>query len=221
MVPIAGCQCLFFHTEAPGLLISRGYGRGMPTRPAYAIAKHNLFDVDVYIKVAVVQGNILQSMKWDRRHARFIMQTYSRITLEASRTNPALIIWPESSTPGPIGLNRRLHQEVRRITKEAGNYLLLGSSSHQKLKTGTGRALSNSAFLFSPNPSARKQQYDKICLFPFGEYLPMENTIPWAWINVPDIPSFSPGKNFTVFQGPGFRFGVTICWEILFPEMIR
>jgi apolipoprotein N-acyltransferase len=173
------------------------------------------------IKVAVVQGNIPQSMKWDRRHARFIIQTYSRLTVEASKTNPALIIWPESATPGPIRLNRRLHREVKLITKKAGNYLLLGSSSHQKLKTGNGRAFSNSAFLFSPNPDARRQRYDKIRLFPFGEYLPMENSIPWAWINVPNIPSFSPGKEFTVFQGPGFRFGVIICWEILFPEMVR
>jgi apolipoprotein N-acyltransferase len=49
----------------------------------------------------------------------------------------------------------------------------------------------------------------------------MENRIPWSWINVPKMPGFSPGKTFTLFQGPGFRFGVTICWEILFPEMIR
>ena len=211
-LPISKRGVVFLSVTAALLLIlSMLYGRGLMSSPVDGED----------IKVAVVQGNIPQSMKWDRRHAKFIVRTYSDLTLEASKGNPALIMWPESATPGPIGLNRRLHREVRLITEKAGSYLLLGSSSHQKLKTGNGRALSNSAFLFSPNPGARRQRYDKIRLFPFGEYLPLEDSIPWAWINVPNIPSFSPGKEFTVFQGPGFRFGVTICWEILFSEMVR
>lgn len=173
------------------------------------------------IKVAVVQGNIPQGMKWDRRHAQFIVQTYRDLTVEVSREKPDLIVWPESATPGPIDLNRRLRDEVGSIMKDAGSHLLLGSSYHQKLKSGSGRALLNSAFLMEPDSDAMNQRYDKMRLFPFGEYLPMENTIPWGWIRIPNIASFSTGKTLTVFQGPGFRFGVTICWEILFPEMVR
>jgi apolipoprotein N-acyltransferase len=209
---ISRCGVVSMSTAAALLLIlTLLYGRGVVSRP---IAGEG-------IKVAVVQGNIPQNMKWDRRHAAYIMQTYTELTAEASKEKPELIVWPESATPGPIDLNKRLHDEVSRIAKQAGGFLLLGSSYHEKLKPGSGRALLNSAFLIGPESGAGKQRYDKIRLFPFGEYLPMENRIPWSWINVPKMPGFSPGKTFTLFQGPGFCFGVTICWEILFPEMIR
>ena len=209
---ISRCGVVSISTTAALLLIlSLLYGRGVMSRP---IAGEGL-------KVAVVQGNIPQSMKWDRRHATYIMQTYTELTAEASKEKPDLIVWPESATPGPIDSNPRLHDEVRRVAKEAGGFLLLGSSYHEKLQRGSGRAFLNSAFMIGPESRAGRQRYDKIRLFPFGEYLPMENRIPWSWINVPKMPSFRPGKTFTLFQGPGFCFGVTICWEVLFPEMVR
>lgn len=209
---ISRCGVVSMSTTAALLLIlTLLYGHGVMSRPIGGEG----------IKVAVVQGNISQGMKWDRRHAAYIMQTYTELTAEASKEKPELIIWPESATPGFIDSSMRLHDEVSRIAKEAGGFLLLGSSYHEKLKPGSGRALLNSAFLIDPESSAGKQRYDKIRLFPFGEYLPVENLIPWSWINVPKMPGFSPGKTFTVFQGPGFCFGVTICWEILFPDMVR
>ena len=98
------------------LILSLLYGRGVMSRP---IAGEGL-------KVTVVQGNIPQSMKWDRRHATYIMQTYTELTAEASREKPDLIVWPESATPGPIDSNPRLHDEVRRVAKEAGGFLFDG-----------------------------------------------------------------------------------------------
>ena len=66
-----------------------------------------------------------------------------------------------------------------------------------------------------------EQRYKKIRLLPFGEYLPHENVIPWSFIRIPDIVGYIPGEDFTVFALPTFRFGVTICWESIFPDMVR
>ncbi len=175
------------------------------------------------IRVSVVQGNIEQVKKWDRKYAKFIMQTYANLTQEASRNDPALIIWPESATPKAISKNRMLYNEVRRIASASGTYLLLGSANHQKIR-GKDRIeieYRNSAFLIHPNGKAKNQQYDKIKLLPFGEYLPLKEIIPWSYVNIPDISNYVPGEEFTVFKGPTFHFAVTICWENVFPYHVR
>jgi len=175
-------------------------------------------------KISLVQGNIEQVKKWDRRYAREVMQTYADLTEEASKDRPALIIWPETATPGAISQDFRLHMEVINIAKKAGTYLLLGSAQHQKFAEKEKKRFKylNSAFLIDPQPKLGKnQRYDKIRLFPFGEYLPFKDIIPWSYLNVPNISDYAPGKEFTVFEIPGFRFGVIICWESVFPELVR
>lgn len=176
------------------------------------------------IKVAVVQGNIEQTKKWDRKYEKFIMETYASLTEEASEYKPTLIVWPEAATPRAINRDPRLYGQVLRITKAAGAYLLTGSSQQQKIGShGTKKPkYKNNAFLISSDSKIVKNQaYDKIRLFPFGEYLPFKEVIPWSLLNVSEVNDFMPGNKFTVFKLPEFRFGVTICWENIFPDMAR
>jgi len=176
------------------------------------------------VRISVVQGNIEQAKKWDRKYAKFIMQTYADLTREVAEDQPDLIIWPETATPRAINRDPKLFNEVKDIAKSAGTYLLVGSSQLHKFKVGDPKSAKylNSAFLIHPErTTSRSQRYDKIRLFPFGEYLPLKGTIPWAYINVPDIGGYVPGKEFTVFELPPFRFGTTICWEDIFPDLVR
>jgi apolipoprotein N-acyltransferase len=176
------------------------------------------------IKVSVVQGNIEQAKKWDPVYAQEIMQTYARLTQEASKDQPAIIIWPETATPGLITQDPSLHTEVKKIAKETSAYLIIGSAQHQKFK-GEGEKrykYFNSAFLIHPDFQVlRHQRYHKIHLFPFGEYLPYKETLPWSLINVRESGNYAPGKEWTVFNLPESRFAVTICWENIFPDLFR
>jgi len=193
--------------------LTLGYGQMTVSRP---IAGKE-------VKVAVVQGNIEQSKKWDLKYAAFIMNTYTNLSREVSKKQPALIIWPETATPGSISRRQKLYRQVSRIATETGAHLLLGSSQHQKFRKKNSKKFKffNSAFLIPPEERAKKQRYDKIRLLPFGEYLPLKGTIPWSWIKVPDVGSYTPGKVYTIFEVPAFRFGVTICWESTFPDLVR
>ena len=176
------------------------------------------------IKVAVVQGNIEQSQKWDKKFAPLIMSTYRDLTMTAAKDNPDLIIWPETATPRAINTDPKLETEVRRIAQSAGTYLLLGSSQVYKFKRNDPKSakVKNSAYLVPPDPGLKiNQQYDKIRLFPFGEYLPYKNKIPWDYINVPDVGNYIRGKEFKVFKLSDFQFSVTICWENLFADFVR
>jgi apolipoprotein N-acyltransferase len=176
------------------------------------------------IPIALVQGNIEQNKKWDPKYASMIMKTYTDLTYKAAEKKPTLIIWPESATPRSISTDTKLQSQVRDISRSTGAYLLLGSTQLQKFRVQSpeGARYLNSAFLITPEPGEMKnQRYDKIRLFPFGEYLPYKDTIPWRLINVSEFGNYLAGKEYTVFKTPFSRFGVTICWENIFPDLVR
>lgn len=175
-------------------------------------------------KISLVQGNIDQSKKWDPKYAREIIQIYADLTEQASRTQPTLIIWPETATPGAITLNPRLYTELTRIVRNAGTPLLFGSSQHRKFEEKGSKQLqyTNSAYLFPSEPSlGRTQRYDKIRLFPFSEYVPYKGIAPWSILGVRDSDEYQAGKQYTIFELPSCRFGVIICWENVFPDLVR
>jgi apolipoprotein N-acyltransferase len=175
------------------------------------------------IKIAVVQANIAQAIKWDPRHASQIVRTYFDLTRKIAKDQPALIVWPEAATPRAITIDHRLYSQIEHLVQTIDTPILLGSSHHQKFrlkKTGKVK-YSNSAFLIETATQGKHQRYDKIRLLPFGEYLPKEDVIPWEVLRIPKIGSYLPGKEFTVFQSGNFKFGVTICWETAFPYIPR
>ncbi|UCF92577.1 MAG: apolipoprotein N-acyltransferase [Desulfobacterales bacterium] len=175
-------------------------------------------------RISVVQANIEQSKKWKKEYAAMIMETYDELTRKASQDKPALIVWPETATPQAMNLDRNVLVKVWQTAKAASVPLLLGSSQQRKFEENKTRTLryQNSAFLLQPVArSTRNQRYDKIRLLPFGEYLPFNDKIPWASIGIPKIGGYVPGSEFTIFELPEYRFAVTICWENIFPDLVR
>jgi len=178
------------------------------------------------IKISVVQGNIEQSKKFDEAYAPVIMQIYTDLTEKVAKEKPALIVWPETATPRAINRDPKLYDQVKQIAASADTDLLIGSSQLQKFKLQNGKPqevkYTNSAYLIAPGAHPKKdQRYDKIRLLPFGEYLPYRETIPWSYLQVPDVNHFLAGKEYVVFKLRQFDFAVTICWENLFPDMVR
>ena len=178
------------------------------------------------IKISVVQGNIEQSKKWDEKYAPEIMKIYSDLTIEASRQKPDLIVWPETATPRAINRDRKLYDSVRQIARSANTPILLGSAQVQKFKVEKNQVKNlkylNSAYLIPPRAAKENdRRYDKIRLLPFGEYLPYKETIAWSLLKVPEVDYYMPGKEFTTFILNDSRFGVTICWENIFPGNVR
>ena len=176
------------------------------------------------IKVAVVQGNIEQAKKWDKRYAGMIMKTYTELSQQAANGNPMLIVWPETATPKAINIDQEVFRNVKRIVEETSSNVVLGSSQQQKWASRESykTQYTNSAFLIAPpGRSPEFQRYDKIILLPFSEYLPMKDVIPWSWIQVPNFAGYKAGDKFTVFRLGDVQFGVTICWENIFPELVR
>ena len=177
------------------------------------------------VKISLVQANIDQNKKWDRKFAGSIMRTYAALTQQAAKDRPALIAWPETATPRAITRDPRYFLQVKRIAAMASTPLLLGSAQRRKYgKEGFKKKIdyTNSAFLIqTAGASVKNQRYDKIKLLPFGEYLPAKKSIPWRLINIEAVRGYTAGKEYTVLELPPYRFSAPICWEIIFPNIVR
>jgi apolipoprotein N-acyltransferase len=176
------------------------------------------------IKVSVVQGNIEQAKKWDRRYRNYILETYEELSREASKDQPTLIIWPEAATPGFVLSDFPLKKRFTELVREINAHFLIGSSEYPKLQKpplGIGQ-VGNTALFFSPDGKVMGQ-YLKIHLLPFAEYVPYQKLIPWPQFIVPKGRKVfeAPGSEMTLFDLQGAKFGALICWENIFPELFR
>jgi apolipoprotein N-acyltransferase len=175
------------------------------------------------LSVAVIQGNIPQEIKWNRQHREQILTKYENLTEEAAKANPNLIAWPEASTPGFVLKDMGLLQRMVSIVRKSNAHFLLGSAEYPKFDKALAkqRKSGNTALFFSPEGKILGQ-YIKIRLVPFGEYVPYEGTIPWPQFIVPkDMTSHISGEKPILFEIDGTKFCTLICWEILFPDLVR
>jgi len=160
-----------------------------------------------------------------KKHAKFIVQKYADLTKQAAQDQPTLIVWPEAATPGLLLKNLRLLDKTMTLIREVNAHFIVGSSENPKFIKGSSlkpENIGNTALFFSPKGKFLGQ-YLKIHLVPFGEYIPFEGTVPWPHFIVPEEKKTYeiPGKEFTLFRLEGAKFGVLICWEIVFPELFR
>jgi apolipoprotein N-acyltransferase len=175
------------------------------------------------LRLSIVQGNIEQKKKWDPNYDSFIMQRYRDLTVAAEESRPWLIVWPETATPGSVSRYPQLMGEIQTLSSKTNSRILFGSSDGQKFFDRLkGQNLHNTAFFIEPNQKIENiQKYHKIRLFPFGEYLPYKEVLPWSWIGVAEFRSYIPGSEYKLFELDGETFATTICWENLFPDLVR
>lgn len=143
--------------------------------------------------------------------------------MAAGESRSDLIVWPETATPGSVSRYPQLMKEIQAISTETDSRILFGSAEGQKfISRLKGQNFHNTAFLIEPGQKIENiQKYHKIRLFPFGEYLPYKEIIPWSWIGVAEFGSYIPGTEYKLFEMDGERFATTICWENLFPDLVR
>ncbi len=169
----------------------------------------------------LVQTNFAQSesypVNWMDIHAAG-MQQLEDMSVSAAKNNPGVIIWPE--VPAPFSLQDPKFAAIAdRIAKNSGQDFLVGVVDW-KLGTDRQWLASNSAVLLDP-AGQRQFTYDKIHLVPFGEYVPLRRWLTFAKSLTAGISDFTPGHMYAVGNLPGGRFSVFICYESIFPALVR
>lgn len=170
------------------------------------------------LRTAIIQGSIDQSEKWDPRYQRGTLDAYRRLSLQASRRDPDLIVWPETAVPFFFQDPSSLSAGVLSVPEKTGADLLFGSPAYKG--SGANVQYANRAYLLSAEGRS-VQTYDKVHLVPFGEYVPLQRLLPFVHRLVPAAGDFTPGDRVEPLRTPGFAAGVLICFEAIFPGLAR
>jgi apolipoprotein N-acyltransferase len=165
------------------------------------------------IKVALVQPNVSQTIKWDRLYFSQIMDILYLQT--NAHWEADLIVWPEGAIPAYKHQVQDIIFDLERKTKKGQSNLLLGLPVYDREES-----LSFSAMFAVGHES---QTYHKQVLVPFGEYVPLGQLIR-GLMDFLDMPmsDFSPAISTQNSIDLGdYSVIPAICYEIAYPGIIH
>lgn len=177
---------------------------------------------DKTIKVAIMQGNIPQSIKQSARmHADEILKIYFDLNKKAIEKGAELVIWPESAYPRVVDQDLgNFEFPLDQIIPSVIGVTAFGFDDPSQSKYH----YHNAAFIVDAKNNI-KARYDKSHLVPFGEY------VPWPMHGIVEklvggMGSFLPGTKYEPYdlnlrEGKKILLGTTICYEGIFPEISR
>ncbi|MFH1137989.1 MAG: apolipoprotein N-acyltransferase [Pseudomonadota bacterium] len=169
-------------------------------------------------KVAVVQGAIDQSVKWDAKSRVLTLRTYGDLTRQAAKANPWLIVWPETAAPFYYLHDQASTEWLHQVARLAGVPLLFGAPAFEE-RDGRDHYY-NRAYLIAP-PDRVIGHYDKEHLVPFGEYVPLKKYLPFLAKITDASGDYEPGEKNKALDLDGDRIGVLICFESVFQGLAR
>jgi apolipoprotein N-acyltransferase len=187
---------------------------------------HGLFRIkepsrEHQLKVALVQANVDQNVKWNVHFRDSVYNLHKQMTLQCVRENPDLVVWSESAMPCYFLKRPRYKYGVITLMDSLSLPLVFGGldymPNYEKKKKYD---FFNSVFFYHPK-SRRFLKYDKIRLVPFSERLPFEGIFPL--ISRVDLgeADFTPGRDYRLFKLKGYRLFTPVCYEVVYPKEIR
>lgn len=189
------------------------------------IRTHALTSAGTAVRVAVLQGNILQDQKWDPAMRDVIMQRYIDMTREAIGRHAQFILWPESATPLPYEQDVPRGELIRRLARQAKVTILVGSDQFEPVTpVAAGQPPAtrfyNAAYLIQPDGSTAAV-YRKMHLVPFGEYVPFSRLLYFVGPLVEAVSDFTPGTEATLLPVNGHMVSTAICYEVIYTALMR
>lgn len=162
------------------------------------------------VSVALLQGNIEQSLKFDPARYERTLETYARL---ADASKARLIVFPETAVPRFVDMvDPQYLEQLAAIARRNGGDVLLGIPTRR-----TRDELFNSVLAFG---TSRPQVYHKVHLVPFGEFVPPGLGWTLRMVNIP-MSDFSRGRpGQALLEVAGQRVGANICYEDAFGEEI-
>jgi apolipoprotein N-acyltransferase len=187
------------------------------------------------ISVGVVQPNVDQAVKWDTAYREETLARFDRLTERLGRATD-LVVWPEAATPFVFEREPVYQLQLIALANRAQAPILFGSPA-LRFYSDRRPYLLNSAYLLSPDGQLLGR-YDKHHLVPFGEYIPFKSSFLFFLDKlVEGIGDFEAGTGPTVLtlmpkprsaatgmagtEPRTINFGVAICYEVIFPDLVR
>jgi apolipoprotein N-acyltransferase len=160
------------------------------------------------VTVALVQGAVPQSMKWEASQREHTMELYAGLTRPLLGTD--IIAWPESAVPALEEYVRPYLAQVAGSATSRGSSLVMGLIR----RDASTDAHYNSIAAWTPG-APQQQWYDKRRLVPFGEFFPVPSAVR-EWMRLMNLPysDFQQGSDEQVpLRAAGQELAPTICYE--------
>jgi apolipoprotein N-acyltransferase len=168
------------------------------------------------LRVAAVQGNIPQAVKWDASFKADTLRIYGELT-RAVAPGSQLVVWPEAAVPSYARFEPATMRWLIDLASQVKVPLLVGVPDAE-VDGGRVRYLNSAFFLDS---SGLRGRYDKMHLVPFGEYVPLKRLLFFVEALAAEIGDFTPGRQVAIFPMEGSPFGTVVCYEVIFPGLFR
>lgn len=194
---------------------------------------------DGNVKVGLIQPNIDPNEKWKDGNLNDKIDFYFELSQKAIDDGAKIIIWPETALPVYL-LAGGYENEVERIRDfvdtnnisiltgmpDATFYYNVDEAPADAKPSSSGKVVYtsyNSILLFNSN-SREVQKYGKMKLVPFGEKVPLVNSLPFLgeWIkwNV-GMSGWNTGLDTTIFKVKSgmkeIKVGGIVCIESIYP----
>ncbi len=169
------------------------------------------------LRIGLIQPNTTYADKWGPNGLERTFSALATLSRQATKRDPELLVWPETAVPCDPVRRAGCRGRIQSLVDELDIPLL----------TGAPHANYNAAFFVQPG-AVSLPSYAKMHLVPFGERTPYRDAIPllrdidWTRLTGDLGPAeFARGTEHAVFAHPRHPFAVLICFESIFPDLVR
>ncbi len=197
---------------------------------AIFLMEHDYTKEEDPIKVAIVQGNIPQQIKWDPAKAESIFETYYSLSRDYFKGNKLIdiLVWPESALPELENNIMDLIFSLDTLAHSNNFAFITGmqtchlpAMNYYNSVLGVGVQKPGEDIIYQP---FKDNRYYKRHLVPFGEKIPdfmkaLRELHPF--FNMP-MSSFTNGPDEqSNIMAKGEKIATAICYEVAFPDEMQ
>lgn len=162
------------------------------------------------LRIATVQPNIPQHLKWRRDQYWPTVQTFREMTAQIWADHD-LLIWPEVAIPSTYQRSQDFLDSMGQLSAGKGATLISG------ILYRDGDRTHNSVMNL-----ATGSRYDKRKLVPFGEYVPLESVLRGLieFFNMPTSFITAGADRQPLIRVGELQIATAICYEIVYQDLV-
>ncbi|MBF0626762.1 MAG: apolipoprotein N-acyltransferase [Magnetococcales bacterium] len=173
------------------------------------------------LRVAMVQGNIAQDVKWDPARQKEWLNRYLDLSA-ALEQGVELVVWPETAAAFFLQFTPKSLENIVEISRGLRAPILTGAPMAMRDEKQEWQYFNSMVLIHADEIGDFVHRYDKHHLVPFGEYIPFRSVVPASMQKLTHgAKDFSAGPGPKILESEMGALGPLICYEVIFPDEVR